>query len=96
MYTEHYYTQNKAKQYSEETHRHHSYTKSPIAKAKVVLNFLTFCCLHSHKNASVVYDSYEFSAKSCGCFLRQQKPFREDDELDETDFYDDDSSWQQQ
>ena len=36
-----------------------------------------------------MYDSYEFSAKSCGCFLRQQqKPFREDDELDETDFYD--------
>ena len=46
-----------------------------------------------------MYDSYEFSAKSCGCFLRQQqKPFREDDELDETNFYDknDDASSRQQ
>ena len=57
--------------------------------------FLTFCSFPSDKNASSVV--FEFSAKSCGCFLRQQKPFREDDELDETDFYDDDdASWQQQ
>ena len=58
---------------------------------------LTFCSFPSDKNASSVV--FEFSAKSCGCFLRQQKPpFREDDELDETDFYDDDfdASWQQQ